>query len=203
MRSSTEKMLFNLSEKELINLKEFKQKHLPCSKRQAAFDAIPDDCFSYHYYPSTLGGLTKIECICGASWSSMDGSFYTKDVPEPKEIADEELIALIVSHLLSVLKRPGMYLGEASLNCFFFHMQGMWQSLLFLGKEDDYSNLTHQVDQRIINRLSKYDPHIPLFKNMLEAFGDDASALEYWRNTLIDCLKEEYPKIYEACISNI
>ena len=114
---------FSLSDRELSDFMKFKKQHIPCSQTQIAFDMIPDDCFSYHYYPNTLGGLIEVECVCGASWVSMDGDFYIREVPPPKEIKDEELIILIVNQLLNICKRPRMFFRENPLAQWFCQLK--------------------------------------------------------------------------------
>lgn len=201
--SNTAAELFNLSEKESADFKAFKDQHIPCSRTIAAFDMIPDDCFSYHFYPNSLGGLIEIECVCGAKWVSMDGSFYIREMPEPKDIKDEELIILIVKQLLSVCKRPRMFFQENTLEQFYAYMRGIWQALSFVGRGDEYFDLTCRLDQRLKSNNPKFDPHKPISKNLLEEFDDELDAIEYWKNSLIDFLKEEHPKLYEACLTDI
>jgi len=133
----------------------------------------------------------------------MDGSFYTREAPEPKELIDENLIILIVEQLLSVCKRPRMFFQENSLEQFYAYMHGIWQALSILGRENEYFDLTCRIDQRIKNNNPGFDPNSPITKNLLLKFEDELDAFEYWKNTLIECLKEEYPKVYEVCLSDI
>ena len=77
-------------------------------------------------------------------------------------------------------------------------MDGIHQSLSFLGREDEYSELIHRVYQRLMNNNQEFDPKKPISKNLLEKFGDETEAFEYWQVTLIECLKEEYPRVFEA-----
>ena len=195
---STEENIFNLSYRELADLNEFKRKHIPCGHKREAFDLIPDDCFSYHYYPSTVGGLIRIECVCGAEWFSMDGDFGTREVPEPKVVKDEELLVQIVDWLLMVTERPALFLQSKSLTRFYTHMNGIWQALSFVKRHEEYGRLTKRVNERLIKSMPEYNPRNPLCENLLKKTGDETTAFAYWRNTLLECLKEEYPEIFNS-----
>ena len=202
--TNTEEMLFNLSSKELADLKRFKKEHAKCSQTHVgAFDMIPADCFGYHFYPSTLGGLVEVDCVCGASWSSMDGSFYTREIPEPREVKDEDLMVEIVNHLLIVTKRPGMFFSEESLAQFLAYKNGICQGLRFFGRDQEYCDLANRVHQRIENDLLGSNNRNLLLQRLLEKIGDEKDALKYWRDTLIACLVEEYPQIANTCLKQI
>jgi len=200
--NNTGEDLFNLNNKELASLRKFKKQHKKCIATRYDAEVDQELFLEYRYVATTLGPLVAVECICGASWVSEDGGYYTRDAPLPKQVGDEELVSLVIGDLLEVAKRPGMHLQRRSLAQFYSYINGIWKALAIFGRESDFEEITHRVDQRLLNTMLGLSPVNPIWENMLSFAGGEESAFLLWRETLLTCLNEEYPTVYEKYLSS-
>lgn len=177
----------SIPDSSIPSLNEFKLRHQRCAESVQAMDKVPDDCFTYTYVPSTLGGIVEVRCPCGARWVLGDGEPYempADDGTDKGETGIPRAITHSVRILHLALTKPGIVIGETGeravhdveslwhgMELALFHADGCgvfdqiimeWTSLLYEGlgyPEDTVTNMMrfHYSDAYLLTETSWYD----------------------------------------------
>ncbi len=134
------KMIFEITGKDLKNLKEFQIKHEQCIYKHPNISCAQ---YEYSFIPDGFGVFKIVKCICGESISLTSDYDLGNDMPfhgikkEPKDY-NKDLLA----RLLDIEKRPGMFFGKTPDWCeFSCFLKGILSSNIIQAKYFDSIDL--------------------------------------------------------------
>lgn len=170
------KITITIEGKDYDRLEAFEEEHEACLEKHPNMTGVQ---FELTVIPDGFGLFKTVTCVCGKSISLTDDyeSFDeikedSSMVPKFQIVPDDPETDHIVTTLLNIKKRPGMYFGKDQTITALDSFLGGYRNLLMVSKPDA---AWFEIDKKVFNEYTKDTDGRSLsdkekFRIMLEAF---------------------------------
>ena len=148
----TEKKCFEISGEDFGKLKVFQEEHAECREQSPNMTGAQ---YEYIFIEDNLGIFKKVKCCCGKH-IELDGDYDLEIISKKSDfqiLTDDEKTRNILRHLLSMKKRPKMFMNEPSYDKLSLFLYGYAWGIHENKETDGYDVICWSEIEQYVNDL--------------------------------------------------